>query len=176
MTPRDVGFPAENTETLFNSLYDELRLAAAIHVRRQRPGATITPTVLTNEACIRLLRDREAVWQSRAHFFGSAQRAMRHAMADYWRNKYSQKGPGNVPHVSLDRANNVSSEATDADDELRTAIARLQRDQPRAFRVVMLRIFHGFKMREIAEILRVSPRTVERDWEFAIVLMGAALQ
>jgi RNA polymerase sigma factor (TIGR02999 family) len=134
---------------------------------RERPGHILQSTALINEVYVRLVDLRELTWQDRAHFFAVWAKLMRQILIDLARaRRYQKRGPGAI-HVSLEEAS-LASEEPRVDllalDEALNALARID---PRKGRVVELRFFGGLSVEETAEVLRVSPETVMRDWKFA---------
>ncbi len=147
-------------------IYEELRGLARDYLRRERSGHTLQPTALIHEAYLRLVDQTSVSWENRAHFFGSAARAMRRILVDHARAHQAARRGGGVPKVSFDEAANVAAPETDF-VALDGALDSLAIDYPRQSEVVELKFFGGFEMREIAEVLQTSERTVMRDWDFA---------
>jgi RNA polymerase sigma factor (TIGR02999 family) len=154
-------------EQLMPLVYDELRRMARNYMRRQPSGHTFQTTDLIHEAYVKIAGGEQRNWQSRSHFFGVAAKAMRHILVDYARSKHNQKRGGWQERVTLAenmRATNESSEDIVALDE---ALDRLSVLDDRKVRVVEMKFFAGLNIAEIAEVLKVSPETVKRDWSFA---------
>ena len=154
-------------EQLMPLVYDELRRMARNYMRRQPSGHTFQTTDLIHEAYLKIAGGAQRNWQSRSHFFGVAAKAMRHILVDYARSKHNQKRGGWQERVTLAeniRATNESSEDIVALDE---ALDRLSVLDDRKVRVVEMKFFAGLNIPEIAEVLKVSPETVKRDWSFA---------
>lgn len=153
-------------EEFFELVYRELKSMAGAQMARERPGHTLQPTALVNEAFLRLAPG-EQQWQNRAHFFGSAARAMRRILVDHARRHQSSKRGGEAQRVTLaDLA--VAGEQTDLDLlALDEALDALAKDEPRLAEVVQLRYFTGLGIAETADLLGISPATVKRDWTFA---------
>ena len=162
-------------ETLMPLVYDELRKVAARHMRSQRTGHTLQTTALVNEAYIRLIDASQVKWQNRAHFFAVAAHFMRRILVDFARTRNYQKRGGGAIAVSLDEAVvEVPERGADllALDE---ALTRLQLLNERQAQVVELRYFGGLSEEETAEALKISERTVRRDWNFARVWLHREL-
>ena len=125
---------------------------------------------------MRLVGSTDPGWQGRAHFFGAAARAMRDIVADHLQRKGSLKRGGHLRRVGEDTAAEVSSEGP-SDDVLAVeeALAEFERDYPRQAQVVTLSFFGGLSAEEIAEVLGLSTRTVERDWRFAKAWLNGRL-
>jgi RNA polymerase sigma factor (TIGR02999 family) len=145
----------------------ELQRLARHYLRGERPGHTLQPTALVNEAYLRLLDWRKLNWQSRAHFMGIAANMMRRILVDHARRHRFQKRGGDAVRVSVD-AGQLGSVERDPDlvalDEALTRLADLDR---RKSQVVELRFFGGLSVEEAAEFLKISPRTVKREWSLA---------
>ena len=153
-------------DELMPLVYDELRRLAARYMRGERPGHTLQTSDLVNEACLRLAGHEEMRWQDRAHFFAVAAQAMRRILVDHARRRGNQKHGGGVRRVELDEALVVSDERAAEVVALDEALARLAELAPRKSQLVELRFFGGLSIEEAAEVLRVSPGTVMRDWTF----------
>jgi len=154
-------------QQLMPLVYNELRLMARRHMRRQPSGHTFQTTDLIHETYLKLAGGEERNWQSRTHFFGVAAKAMRHILVDYARSKNNLKRGGWQERVTLAdnmRVTNQSSEDVVALDE---ALKRLELLDDRKVRVVEMKFFAGLTVAEIAGVLKVSPETVKRDWSFA---------
>lgn len=154
-------------ETLMPLIYEELRRMARRHMRRQPSGHTLQTTELIHEAYLKLARQDDHEWQNRAHFFGAAAQAMRHILVDYARQKKSKKRGGSAQCVTLDENAIISAETSDEIVALDEALKELAVFDKRKTHVVELKFFGGLTTKEIAEVLKVSPETVKRDWRFA---------
>ncbi len=147
-------------------VYEELRRLARHHLRGERAGHSLQTTALVNEAYIRLVDYTRMQWQDRAHFFAVSAQLMRRILVEHARRHNLKRG-GGVQHVSLDAAAMVgSARAADliALDDAMSALAHID---PRKAQVVELRFFGGLSVPETAEVLKVSPLTVMRDWSTA---------
>jgi len=160
------GDPAA-LDKLIPLVYEELHRLAQGYLHREAPGHTLQTTALVNEAYLRLIDWKSMRWQNRAHFFGVSAQLMRRILVDFARSRHYAKRGGGGHRVSLDEAAVVSAER-DADFlALDEALARLAAIDPRKSQVVELRFFEGLSVEEIAEVLKVSPRTVMREWSLA---------
>jgi RNA polymerase sigma-70 factor (ECF subfamily) len=148
-------------------VYEELRRLAHHYMEAQRPNHTLQTTALVNEAYLRLADQNNPRWQSRAHFFAVAARAMRQIVVDYARSQRSQKRGGRALKVELDEAAIVSPEQSKEIVDLHEALERLAALDSRKAQVVELKYFGGLNYDEMAEVLKISRVTVRRDWEFA---------
>ena len=148
-------------------VYEQLHRLAQRYMRRERPGHTLQTTALVHEAYVRLIGTENVRWQNRAHFFAVSARLMRRILVDFARAKHNLKRGGNALQVTMDEALAVSSEPSKdllALDEALNALIVLN---PRQAEIVELRYFGGLKEEEIAEVLKVSLRTVQQDWRLA---------
>jgi RNA polymerase sigma factor (TIGR02999 family) len=154
-------------EILIPRVYDELRRLAHYFMVRERPGHTLQTTALVHEAYLRLIDQRNANWQNRAHFFAIAAQIMRRILVDQFRSNRAAKHGGVAQKLSFDEAINVSNEP-DVDlqllDEALNDLATLDKQQSM---VVELRLFGGLTVQETAEVLQISPTTVKREWRMA---------
>jgi RNA polymerase sigma factor (TIGR02999 family) len=148
-------------------VYDELRKQAARYLRRERAGHTLQTTALIHEAYIRLVDQKNVRWQNRAHFFGISAQLMRRILVDHARTKGRAKRGGSDIRVSLDDTNLIAK-GTDLDiiavDEALERLAQIDEQQSK---IVELRFFSGLTVEETAEVLKISPATVKRDWSMA---------
>ncbi|WP_437677737.1 ECF-type sigma factor [Sorangium sp. So ce131] len=166
-------------DALLRAVYAELKTIALARVRHLRAGQTLGPTALVHEAYEKLFRGGEARFQSRAHFFGAASQAMRDLLVDHARHKASLKRGGDrerAPEEAIEAlpiAIDLPFEDLLALDE---ALRRMGGEHPRKAEIVMLRYFAGLTEDEIAELLGVTTRTVEREWRFAKAWLYRALR
>jgi RNA polymerase sigma factor (TIGR02999 family) len=154
-------------------VYDELRRLARRYMRNERAGNTLQTTALVNEAYLRLVDAKNMGWQDRVHFFAVSAQIMRRILVDAARARASAKRGGQVKRVNhstafnLDEIPDVSSgrdrELVAIDDALNT----LAEMDPRKARVIELRFFGGLSVEETAEVLKISPQSVLRDWKLA---------
>jgi RNA polymerase sigma factor (TIGR02999 family) len=154
-------------EELVPLVETELRRLARHYLRQERPGHLLQTTALINEAYVRLIDWQNVQWQNRAHFFGVAAQLMRMVLLEYARRHQARKRGASWLKVSLEEAAVVADErGTDliALDDALQSLAEIDR---RKERVVELRFFGGLSVEETAEALKVSPRTVMREWELA---------
>ncbi len=157
-------------DALLPLVYDELKLLARGRLELERRGHTLNATALVHEAYLRLVRQTEVSWQSRAHFYAVASQAMRRVLVDYARRRGAEKRGGPGEDLSLDAFDGL--EAVD-DQRLEEIVAidrllhRMDDEDPRAAEIVQYRVFGGLRHREIAEVLGVSEATVRRSWTFA---------
>jgi RNA polymerase sigma-70 factor (ECF subfamily) len=153
-------------ESLVSLAYSELRRMAASLMHGRLNGHTLQPTALVNEAYIRLARDN-ARWDSKAHFFGAAARAMRQVLAGHAREKAAQKRAGEAARVTFNDLEIPSVERNLDVVLLDEAMTALSQVDERLTRVMELRYFAGLSLAEVAELTGCSPATVKRDWAYA---------
>jgi RNA polymerase sigma-70 factor (ECF subfamily) len=154
-------------EKLMPLVYEELHRLAHQYMNRERPGHTLQTSGLVNEAYLRLIDQREVQWQNRAHFFGIAAQLMRRILVDYARSRHYAKRGGDAQQVSFDEAVIVSPERATEVVALDEALNRLAVIDERKSQIVEFRFFGGLSIEETAEVLKVSPGTVMRDWTLA---------
>ena len=154
-------------DKLIPLVYDELRRLARYYMRRERAGATLQTTALVNEAYLRLVDQKKVQWQNRAHFFAIAAQLMRRILIDRARKRYNSKRGGDVRKVSLDQAAIVSTGRSSDLVALDEALTDLEAIDQRKSKVVELRFFGGLNIEETAEVMSISPATVQREWSMA---------
>jgi RNA polymerase sigma factor (TIGR02999 family) len=154
-------------EQLLPRVYDELRRIAQARLRRERPGHTLGATDIVHEAYLKLVPLPGIDWQSRAHFFAIASRAMRNVLVDHAVRRRTAKRGGGAQAVTLDE--NAATAELPLDDilALSQSLERLEAVDARQARVVECRYFGGLSLDETAEALGISAATVSRDWTFA---------
>ena len=155
------------SEQLFSIVYSELRKLAANYMRRERAGHTLQATALVHEAYMQLVDQTRVNWQSRAHFFGVAAQLMRRILVDYARSAHAAKRGGEASKLSLEEAIGLTDSKEVAFDEIDEALSRLAALDETQSRIVELRFFGGLTVEEAAEVLGISPSTVEREWRMA---------
>jgi RNA polymerase sigma-70 factor, ECF subfamily len=160
---------------LFEAAYRELRSLASGLMRNERPDHTLQATALVNEAYLRLVGDAPIEWQSRAHFFGVVVAAMRRVLVEHARRRSAEKRGGGWDKIALDERLHLAGRSELNILELDRTLTRFAQIDPRAARVVELRVFGGLKEKEIAEILGVSERTVRGDWRVAAMWLSREL-
>jgi len=154
-------------ETLVPLLYSELRKLASSMLKRLRPGQTLQATALVHEAFLKLVRNDDLGWEGRNHFFCAAAQAMREILVDEARRKGARRHGAEWRRVTLDESAVTQGSSQVEVLDLHRALERLEQDDPRKGRVAILRCFAGLTTAEIAQLLRLSVPTIERDWRFA---------
>jgi RNA polymerase sigma factor (TIGR02999 family) len=157
-------------------VYEELRRLAHHYMEGERPDHTLQTTALVNEAYLCLADQTNPHWQNRAHFFAIAARAMRQILVSYARGQRSQKRGGGALKIELDETALVSPEESKEIIDLHEALERLATLDSRKAQVVELKYFGGLNYDEMAEVLKISPVTVRRDWRFAKAWLYTELQ
>lgn len=157
-------------------VYEELRRLAHHYMEGERPGHTLQTTALVNEAYLRLADQTNPNWQSRAHFFAVAARAMRGILVNYAKSNQAQKRGGGAARIELNEAAILSPEQSKEIVDLHEALERLATLNSRKARVVELKYFGGLNHDEIAEVMKISTVTVRRDWMFARTWLYDELQ
>jgi RNA polymerase sigma-70 factor (ECF subfamily) len=147
-------------------VYHELHRLAHYYLKREQAGHSLQTTALVNEAYLRLVGYQRMQWQDRAHFIAAAAQAMRRILVDHARRRNAKRGAG-VEHVSLDAEAVLAVDRSDDFAALDDALNALAARAPRKAKVVELRFFGGLSVEETAEVLRVSPVTVMREWKSA---------
>ena len=167
-------------EKLLPLVYEELRKLAAAKLAQENPGQTLQATALVHEAYLHLMDAKTANWQDREHFFAASAQIMRRILIDLARAHDAQKRGGHVRQVDHSKAVNLdeiplsgrSSELLALDE----ALLRLEQMDGRKAKVIELRFFGGLSVEEAAEVLKVSPQTVMRDWRLARVWLARELR
>ncbi len=157
----------EALESLMEVVYAELRRLAHSYLRRERPGNTLQSTVLVHEAYLRLIDQKNVTWQNRAHFFGIAAHMMRRILVDHARSRQASKRGAGISLLVLDEAVAGSGPRDLNLVVLDQALESLARIDPQQSRIVELRFFAGLSIDDTAEVLRISPATVKREWAMA---------
>jgi RNA polymerase sigma factor (TIGR02999 family) len=155
-------------EKLMPLVHSELRRLAGNYLRRERPGHTLQPTALVNEAYLRLVDQRKAKWQNRAQFYGIAAQLMRRVLVDHARqHKAAKRGGSDQKRLSITSAGALSDKPDLDLLALHEALEELATVDPQQSRVVELKFFGGLSIEEIAEVMNLGHATVERDWKMA---------
>lgn len=162
------GGDSQAFEKLLPLVLPELRALARHYLSGERPGHTLQPTALVNEAYLRLVSDQARNWRSRAHFVGVTAGIMRRILIDHARRRQALKrGTPLAPIEISDEREGLSAKEAEELIALDAALNRLEVMNPRHRQVVELRFFGGLSVEETAEVLSVSPITVKRDWRVA---------
>lgn len=153
-------------DQLMPIVYHELRRLARRYMKSERAAHSLQTTALVNEAYLRLVNYKRMRWQDRAHFFAISAQAMRRILVEYARRHNLKRGAG-VQHVSLEEGSQILGRPDAELVALDGAMNALAQFDQRKMQVVELRFFGGLSVEETAEVLKVSPITVMRDWSAA---------
>ena len=166
------------TDEVFIRVYEELKKLARGYLRRERPNHTLQPTALVHEAYLRMSRLEPGRWPHRKAFLGMAARAMRRILVDHARRRNANKRAAQT--VTLDEGTLASQESTVDLLALDRALDTLSRSNAQHGKIVELHLFGGLTVRETAEVLQVTERTVYRQlrsaraWLQSELRMGAS--
>jgi RNA polymerase sigma factor (TIGR02999 family) len=164
------------SEELLPLVYEELRHLAAARMSGEASGHTLQPTALVHEAWLRLITQNERSWNNREHFFRTAALAMRRILVERARHKSSLKCGGKVGRLNID---DLDLSETAPDERILLideALDRLEKQDEESARVITLKFFGGFTNKEIAGILNVGERTVDRQWAYARAFLFRMIQ
>jgi RNA polymerase sigma factor (TIGR02999 family) len=163
-------------------VYAQLRAQAQRYMRQERSGATLQSTALVHEVYLRLVSGHNVDWHDRVHFFAVSAQIMRRILVDAARARAAAKrGGGGVraehsSAVDLDQIPTANSDGASSLCALDDALEALARVDPRRAKVIELRFFAGLSVEETAEVLRISPQTVMRDWRLARAWLSRELR
>ena len=170
------GGNREAMNDLVPLVYEELHRQAHRYLNHERSHHSLQTTALVHEAYLRLIEIRFVDWQNRAHFFGIAANMMRRILVNYAKHAHRQKRGGLEENLPLEEALCVSAEDRDIDLlALDNALNELAELDERQAQIVELRYFSGLSIEETAEVLKISPATVKRDWNMAKAWLRAEL-
>jgi len=154
-------------EKLVRVVHRQLHSMARHYMAGERSAHTLQPTALVNELYLQLVNTREMDWQNRAHFFAMCAQLMRRILTDFARARRSLKRGGGAVAIPLDESLIPGKGSPTSFEALDDALNALALFDQRKSQVVELRFFGGLNVRETAEVLKVSPETVQRDWRLA---------
>jgi RNA polymerase sigma factor (TIGR02999 family) len=154
-------------EALMPLLYDELRVMARHYMRGERPGHTLQTTALVHEAYLKLGGEKDAGWESKAHFMRVAARAMRRVLIDHARRKRSAKKGGKWTREPLDEALKLMEDVSFDLLAVDNALSDLYEIDKQMAQVVEFRFFAGLTIEETAEVMGISQSTVKNEWVLA---------
>jgi RNA polymerase sigma factor (TIGR02999 family) len=148
-------------------VYEELRRRAADCLRRERKDHTLQPTALVHEAYVKLVGHSRAEWKNRAHFCSVAAQLMRRILVKYAEVHKAEKRGGQMRKIYLDETRELAQDRTPDLLALDDALKSLAVSHPRESEIVELKFFGGLNAKEISDALKISTKTVLRDWQFA---------
>jgi len=155
------------SEDLLPLVYEELRRLATSKMNRESEGQTLQPTELVHEAWLRLTKDNAQSWESRAHFLGTAAEAMRRILVERARRKQAVRHGGGLHRLDIEDLDLVEMPPDDKVLLIDEALDLLRMEDAEKARIVTLKFFGGLTNQEIAQLLNIGERTVERQWAFA---------
>jgi RNA polymerase sigma factor (TIGR02999 family) len=148
-------------------VYDELRHLASARMAGEAAGNTLQPTALVHEAWLRLVKESDRTWRNRTHFFRAAALAMRRILVDRARHKLSLKGGSGLQKVPIENVDIAMATTDDRILAVDQCLEQLEKEDPESARVITLKFFGGLTNKEVAKILDVAERSVERQWAYA---------
>lgn len=157
----------EATSVLLPLVYDELRRLAAYRLAQERPGQTLQATALVHEAYLRLVKDPEAHWENKRHFFVAAAEAMRRILIENARKKNCQKRGGNWRRTEMDVSEVGVGNPSDEVLQVHEVLDQFSKVDSESAELVKLRFFAGLTQQQCADILGISKRTADNRWAFA---------
>jgi len=168
---------ATSSDALFAACYERLKHLASRQLAHGKRG-TLDTTMLVHELYLRVCEGRELAFEHPVQFFSYAARAMRHLLLDRARDRMRQKAGGAWIKVTLTHADGLLTSVESAQQALAIdqALTQLEQTDARAAQVVALRWFAGLPPERIAEMMGLTRRTVDRDWQFARAFLLALLQ
>ena len=162
-------------EQLVPLVYPELRRLAKRYMQRENPAHTLQTSALINEAYLKLVDQQSVEWQNRAHFFAMAAQVMRHILVDHARTRNYAKRGGGAPRLPLDEAAALTEQRAGQLIALDDALRDLAALDDRKSQIIELRFFGGLSLEETAEVLKISPSTVQREWRVAKAWLNRAM-
>ena len=157
-------------------VYQELHRQAARYMRRETPGHTLQTSALVNEVYLKLVDQKNVRWQNRAHFFFVSAQLMRRVLVDHARKHTRLKRGGGIQNLPLNEAAIIAHDSAGQFIALDQALTSLAEIDPQKSRIVEMRFFGGMNTEEIAEVEKVSTRTIEREWRKAKAWLQREMQ
>jgi RNA polymerase sigma factor (TIGR02999 family) len=158
---------SEATNALIPLVYNELRSIAEYRLAQEPPEQTLQPTDLVNETYLRLVRDSEAHWENKRHFFAAAAEAMRRILIDEARRKNCQKRGGDWRRTEMDVCEIGCDCPKDEIEQIHEVLDQFEEVDPESAELVKLRFFAGLTQQQCADILGISKRTADNRWAYA---------
>jgi RNA polymerase sigma factor (TIGR02999 family) len=167
---------SQASEKLLPLVYNELRNLATARMLRESAGHTLQPTALVHEAWLRLAGDGKQNWKSRAYFFAAAAEAMRRILVEHARRKARLKHGGGQQRLNIEDLELADTAPDEKILMVEEALEHLERSQPERAKVVVMKFFGGMTNREVADMLEIGERTVDRHWVCAKAWLFQRLQ
>jgi RNA polymerase sigma factor (TIGR02999 family) len=164
------------SDALLPLVYDELRRLANFKMAHEHASHTLQPTALVHEAWLRLAGPENQRWQNRAHFFAAAAEAMRRILIERARRRQRIRHGGGQERVDINEVEIAAGAGDERLLQIHEALDRLALEDPVKAEVVKMRFFVGMADREVAEVLGLSERTVERHWAYAKAWLFRSIQ
>lgn len=161
------GGDARAGDELLPLVYDQLRRIAQQKMAQERPDHSLQATALVHEVYLRLVGEEDVKWVNRAHFFAAAAEAMRRILVESARSRGRLKRGGERKRMPLSVVDLAAENDPAEILALSDALERLEKQDPRMAKLVMLRFFSGLSVEETASAMEMSPRTVKREWAIA---------
>ena len=156
-----------DSEELLPLVYNDLRRMAAARMARETEGQTLQPTALVHEAWMRIFGKGDRRWQNRGHFFGEVAEAMRRILIERARRKSRLKHGHGWVRLDIDGFPLAAATPDEKVLLINEALEHLEAEDPSRAKVVVMKFFGGLTNQEVAKILGVTERTVERQWAYA---------
>ncbi len=157
----------EAADRLMPLVYDRMRGLARSMLDRESPSHTLQPTALVNEVFLKMTDQNRVDWRGKSHFFAIGAKVMRRILVDHARTKKRQKRGGGMHRIPLEDGLQVSNRNDEDVLAIEEALTKLADMDPRQAEIIELRFYGGLTVQEVAEVLRVSKRTVESEWAMA---------
>jgi len=154
-------------DRLFPLVYDELRRQARSYLNRERGNHTLQPTALVHEVYLRLIKLNQIKWENRAHFYAISATTMRRILVDHAREIAADKRGGAMQRITLEKVQIANGQKATDLLELDEALTKLAEIEERKARVIEMNFFGGLNQKEIAEVLQMTEKTIQRDLKFA---------
>jgi RNA polymerase sigma factor (TIGR02999 family) len=156
-----------NLDALMGAIYQDLRRLAVSHLQDERGDHTLQPTALVHEAYLRLIDQRVTDWKDRIHFFAVASRIIRRILVDHARERLAQKRGGDQKRIPIEEAEQLAAVPGIDIMSLDEALTELGQIDATQAQIVELRYFSGLTIEEVADVLSIGKRSVDREWQCA---------
>jgi RNA polymerase sigma factor (TIGR02999 family) len=162
--PKGVENAPQVRDEMFSLVYEELRRLAAMRMARESAGHTLQPTALVHEAWLRLAGSGGSAWKNRSYFFAAAAEAMRRILVEHARRKSRLKHGGGKERLDIEGLELAEVPVDDKILLIHEALSELEKEHPERAKVVVLKYFGGLTNQELAQMLGIGERTVNRHW------------